>query len=179
MKLLLTFFASILLSSSLSAQLILNVDPATKEYFVSGSATGVPAGEEDFGFTLFWDNQQEYDGGYVDFLSGAAFDLQGNSAFNWTMFLHGNGNVNGALRLGSADAFTLTGNPEVRHDYSSWSPAVIAELEGKATSGEFLAVTDGSPAFAMQFAVVPEPSTYALLGFSGVILMLVRRFWHS
>ena len=179
MKLLLAFVTSVLLSSSLSAQLILNVDVAEKQYFLTGSATGAPDGEEDFGYTVFWDNQQPYDGGYADFLSLAAFDLQGNSSISFTMYLHGNGNINGYLRLESGSAFTLSGNPEARFDYASWSPAMIAEFESKATGGEFLSVTEGSPDFAMQFAVVPEPSTYALLGSSGIILMLVRRFSRS
>lgn len=182
MKYLLALFAGWILTASAPAQLVVNVDPALQMYWLSGSASGAPGGDEDFGYEIFWNNNLPYDGGYTNFLSLSAFTISGNSSANFIMFLHGNGNINGALDLNSGAALTLTGNAAVKFDYSGYSPGLVTSLESKAAANQALPATDGSPAFGLTFrtvAAVPEPSAIALLAGlglgAGAILFLRRR----
>ena len=140
-----------------------------QQYYLSGTATGTPLFDPDFGSgTIFWDNGQPVNGGFTDFLSLAAFSVTGNSANSVTMFLHGNGDINGALDLNSGGATTLTGNPNVTFSYGGWAPALIAELESKALSGETINVTEGSATFGIDFtSAVPEPSSVLLIVIGG------------
>lgn len=176
-------FAAILafsLPALAPAALTIGVNPTSKIYYLSGSASGSPYYDEDMEFgQIFWDNYQPYDGGYISILSEAAFSVTGNtSQGNFILFLHGNGNLNGAFRLETENVLTLSGNQNVTYDYSGWSPALQAVLEGKAAANEFLAVTNGASAsFGMNFAIVPEPSaTLLLLAGGGGLAMMRRRF---
>lgn len=154
------------------AQLTIHVDTSVKEYYLDGSATGAVGGDEETGYQVFWNNGQPFNGGFPTFLSQAAFIVTGNTASNFTMFIHGNGNINGVLEFTSGSPVTLTGNAAVRYDYSGWAPGVIMELESKAAFGEMVAVINGSPNFALGFATaaVPEPSTYAVIVGIGALL---------
>lgn len=180
-KILLTLIATMVASSFLArdaaAQLYINVDTQLQQYYLSGSATGMPFTDPDFGSQIFWDNGQPYDGGYTDFLSIAAFTVTGNSPSSFQMYLHGNGNVNGAFNLSSGSVTTLTGDSTMIFSYAGWDPAVIASLEGKAASGETVTVTQGSSTFGLNFAVVPEPTSTALIVVSaaGAVVWQGRR----
>lgn len=174
-------FVSILLSLSLtaaaSAALTIHVDIEAQQYYLSGSAMGIP--EQDFmeeeGY-IFWDNGEAYNGGYVNLFSAAAFTVAGNNPIDFQLFLHGNGNVNGGFTLESTNTTTLTGNPAVRYDYSGWAPAVRTELESKALSGDVIGVGNGaSPSFALNFAAIPEPGSAALLSIPLLGLAFSRR----
>jgi hypothetical protein len=177
------FVGAVLLSLCLcaitSAQLTINVDASAQEYYLSGSATGAVGGDEDMGYEVFWNNSQPYNGGFSNFLSDGAFTVSGNTAGGFTMFIHGNGNINGVFNFVTAGSVTLTGNSAVRFDYGSWDPLMIAEIESKAALGETVAVTRGSSDFALVFstAAIPEPSTYAAL-FGGLAFLgtVVFRF---
>ena len=158
---------SLSLSATAPAALTIYVDSTEKEYFLSGTATGLPF--EDFMFgrgQIFWDNNEPGDGGYVEILSEAAFIVTDNtSSGTFIMFLHGNGNVNGAFNLQTATQTTLTGNSSLRFDYSGWAPALQAELEAKAAGGDIVPVTNGASSnFALEFQAVPEPGSLALAG---------------
>ena len=63
------------------------------------------------------------------------------------MFIHGNGDINGALDLDAPDVTTLTGDSSATFDYSGWAATVITELESKAVAGEIIPVTQGSSNF--------------------------------
>jgi hypothetical protein len=165
-----TVALSLYFARSASAQLFLNVDTQLQQYYLSGTATGTPLFDPEFGEgTIFWDNGQPVNGGFTNFLSLAAFSVTGNTANSFTMFLHGNGDINGALDLSSGGATTLTGNPNVTFSYGGWAPALIAELESKALSGETVNVTEGSATFGLVFttAAVPEPSSALLILIGG------------
>jgi hypothetical protein len=155
--LILSIISSVLLAVTALAQdgLFINVDPDTKTYFLSGTATGLPSDPPIPipTFPINWDNFQPYSLGsdYAEFLSDSAFTVTGNSVADFVMFIHGAGNVNGGFDFDSKSVTTLTGNPDVLFDYSGWSPTLIAELEDKALAGEIVDVTFGSPEFALTF----------------------------
>ncbi|MCI0537302.1 MAG: HYR domain-containing protein [Verrucomicrobiales bacterium] len=179
-KLLFTIVSAVCLAVSALAQdgLFINVDPETKTYYVSGTATGVPEEDSFHVYGIFWDNFQVFSSDdYEEFISPLvftappAFTVTGNSATRFAMFIHAAGNVNGPMLFPSGDQVTLTGNSDVLLDYSNWSPALIAELEQKASDGETVSVTRGSPEFALTFRtaglfinVDPVTKTYFLSG---------------
>lgn len=106
----------------------------------------------------------------------SAFTVTGNSPGFFQMYLHGNGNINGAFDLASGSVTTLTGNSDVTFSYAGWDPALITMLEGKATSGETVNVTQGSSSFALGFTgVVPEPSSMMFIALAGVGAAVWRR----
>jgi hypothetical protein len=162
MKIIPPIAACLLTSVSVCAQIFLNVDPIRQEYFLSGSASGVPSAEF-LPFHISWDNNQPTGGGLVNLLDINAFRVSGQEAFGFIMFLNGNGNVNGALFLASDDPVTLTGDSSRRYDYSFFDPPLVSQLERKAEVGEFLPTVSGSPSFGITFVAVPEPSTLILL----------------
>jgi hypothetical protein len=166
----------IALSDASHAALSIMVDTTTKQYYLSGSTTGLP--EMDImmeSAQIFWNNQQPYNGGYPSFLALSAFSNSGTVPQSFTMFLHGNGNINGAANFGSGEMVTLVGDSSVKFSYSGWEPTVIAEIESKALAGEVLPVTSGSSAFAMTFQAVPEPTSALLVLVGGCSLVLRRR----
>lgn len=176
----LPFLAPLAAGAALAPSLFLHVDTVAKEYYLSGSATGVP--EEDFfsgSGQISWDNGQPLDGGFTELLSQSAFVVTGNTASSFILFLHGNGNVNGAMDFDSSGATTLTGDSNLRFDYSFWSSVLIAELEDKASSNEVIPVAAGGETFAIQFAgaAIPESSAFATLAGAAVLgcAMLRRR----
>jgi hypothetical protein len=171
-------FVALGLSAVASAQLTINVDTSARQYYLSGSATGAVGGDEEGGYKIFWDNAQPYNGGFPAFLAQTAFIATGNTTTGFTMFIHGNGNVNGVLNFSSGNNVTLTGDSTVRFDYSVWASTVITELESKAALGETVATTTGSSQFTLTFATaaIPEPTTYAaLLGGAALLGAIVRR----
>lgn len=162
------------LSAAASAALTINVDPVEKEYYLSGTATGFP--EEDFMFgggQIAWDNEELLDGGFVELLSEDAFIVTDNiSSGSFILFLHGNGNVNGGFDFETADLTTLTGDSSLRFDYSGWAPALQAEFEAKAASGDIVPVANGASSnFNLQIQAVPETgsSVLAALALAGVL----------
>lgn len=154
---------------SASADMIINVDTAAQEYYLSGSATGEPFFDRNYGFYLIsWDNDQDFSSDYENFLSPAAFTVSGNTITNSAFgFIHADGSVGGNIYFDTGNSTTLTGVPSQRYDYSGWSSSLRAELEDKAATGETLPVSNGSSSFAMTFAqapaAVPEPGSLALL----------------
>lgn len=161
-----------------SAELVLNVNAADKEYFLAGSASGTPFHDVSFGENyLLWDNVGFFGGGYGSLLSTSAFEATGNSILSFEMFLHGNGNINGVMQLASSNYMSLQGNPSVVFSYAEWDPNAIVELESKAMAGEVVAVSHGAFAFALRVeqASVPEPDSLCLVVCSVVILILKRR----
>lgn len=172
-------FTALGLAAVASAQLTINVDTSAQQYYLSGSATGAVGGDAEDGYRIFWDNGQPYNGGFPAFLAQTAFIATDNTTTGFTMFIHGNGNVNGVLRFSSGNDVTLTGDSTVRFDYSGWESSVITELESKAALGETVATTAGSSQFTLTFATaaIPEPTTYAaLLGGAALVIALVRRY---
>lgn len=167
-------------AAALSPSLFINVDTVAKEYYLSGTATGYPAstgmggpgGMEGpggmGGYEVFWDNYQPYDGGYENLLSESAFVITGNSGYDYTLFFHGNGNINGAFNFSSGGSTTLTGDSTLRFSYAGWSEYMIAELEDKVVNQELVVPSSGDMAFTLQFtaapaAAIPEPATGAAL----------------
>ena len=178
MKALALALLALAVPSFASAALTIRVDVVEKEYYLSGSASGLP--EENFMFgngQIAWDNGQPYDGGYVDILSEEAFTVSGNtSSGSFIMFLHGNGNFNGGFDFETASLTTLTGNSAIRFDYSNWAPALITRFETAAANNEVISVANGaSSAFALNIGAVPEPSSATLLLLAGTGLAFIRR----
>lgn len=169
---------SLSLSAAASAALTIHVDATEKEYYLSGSATGLP--EENFfsgSGQIAWDNGETLDGGFETILSEAAFSVANNtSSGSFILFLHGNGNVNGAFDFETADLTTLTGNSSLRFDYSGWAPALQTELEAKAAGGDIVPVANGaSSSFNLSFQAVPEPGPAALISIALLGLAFSRR----
>ncbi len=142
-----------------TAGLFINVDPVTKTYFLSGTATGVPVQESSYQYVIYWDNWQAYSPDDKEefisprvFTAPSAFTVTGNSAFRYfESFIHAPGNVNIVMAFTLGNEVTLTGNPDVLLDYSNWSPALIAKVEQKAADGETVGLVHGSPSFALTF----------------------------
>jgi len=187
MKVLLLSLTSLALASAARAALIINVDPATKNYFVSGSATGTP-GSTGFGpflprYDIFWDNGQAYSippGDSTNLLTQSAFTVTGNTPTSFVLFIHANGNVNGSFEFSSGATTTLTADSNYLYSYAGWSTTLIHEIEDKARLGETVPVTSGSSAFALSFAVassaVPERTpTAGLVGTLTLIGVALRR----
>lgn len=175
---LLPILVSLSLSPAASAALTIIVDTAEKEYYLSGTATGFPA--EDFFFgsgQIAWDNGEPLDGGFVSILSESAFMVSGNtSSGSFILFLHGNGNMNGAFDFETADLATLTGDPSIRFDYSGWAPALQTEFEAKAAAGDIVSVVNGaSTNFNLGIQAVPEPGSSALVATGLLGLACFRR----
>jgi hypothetical protein len=159
------------LAGPFAATLFLNVDTSAQEYYLSGSASGSPY-VNDFGpfaqgSQIFYSNYQPTAGGYASWLSLDAFTVTGNTASHMTLYIHGNGNINGAINFAEGSALTLAGKESQRYSYATWDTSVITALEGKATVGEILVPTQGDVSFAIQFkhapAAIPEPSTVAAI----------------
>ncbi len=148
------FYSALLLGMSAHAALYVEVDKASKTYYVSGSASGTPAHDEMNDYVSF-DNGQAYGGVYTNLFSQDMFKVSGNTMAFITFFLHASGNINGGWNLASASYCTITGDTTVRASYAGFEATLIAELESKADAVETIPVTEGSSTFAMTIRNAP------------------------
>ncbi len=141
---------------SAQAALYVEVDKATKTYYVSGSASGAPGEDPFVGGSVFFDNGQPTGGGYTNFFSATMFQVSGNAMSYASFYLHANGNINGNFSMESTNYCTITANPGVRLSYAGFEAALITELEAKADAMETLPATEGDTTFTMTIRNAPE-----------------------
>ena len=161
------------LSPVARAQLVLNVNPATKTLWFTGSDSGTTAS----GGSVSW--QQNYPSSNANFnfttgatgllttvvgYSGATFAVDQNTGTFFQVSMFG----------GAGSTFdTITGNGASHtYDYSSWTPYEQGVLESLTS---LPTITHGT-VNTMVVSVIPEPSTYgALFGLVALGFAAYRR----
>ncbi len=151
------------LATAARAQLVLNINPDTEQFWFTGSDTGTPAAYRTVSWFIGSGTQNSYNivSSNNELVTGSASAINSGS-----LYLSPN---SGQDRLGigfnflTAATTTLTGNGS--SDTFSYSGLSAGSKDNLAAAdGQSLSLAEGSGFSNLQVSVVPEPSSYALLG---------------
>lgn len=162
-----TGVVSIAAISEADAGLVLTIDTTTQTAFLSGTDTGTPSG---FSFITWLAGS----GGTASQASNNAVVTSSSSSVTvGQLFASDTDRVGVQFFMSNMSMTTLTSVPSEIFDYSSFTAAQQATLEG--TIGTSIPLLNGSGFMSLNsVAAVPEPSSIGMFGL-GVGIAFVRR----